>query len=341
MAIDAGGVILVGERMAGVPGALSAVATLAGTTGAKLAWVPRRAGDRGAVEAGCLPNLLPGGRPVADAGARVDVATAWGVDAVCRRTVGRDGDAIVAALAAGELGGLVVAGVDPDDTADPAAFRAALEAAALRGRARAARDRRDPSGRGRVPGRAGHRQGRHASSPGRAARGRSSRCSATPAACPTCACSPASPTSWAGSLGFRTVAEVRAEMEALGPWDGERPSVGGSGRPAARARLERSDGTFALATWKQLVDLGSMQDGEEHLRATARRPVARLSPASYAALGETVTVTGDRGEVTLPAEVVEGMPDGVVWVPANSFGTGVLADLASPGSRVHVREAAL
>ena len=27
------------------------------------AWVPRRAGDRGAVEAGCLPNLLPGGRP--------------------------------------------------------------------------------------------------------------------------------------------------------------------------------------------------------------------------------------------------------------------------------------
>ena len=32
-------------------------------TGARLAWVPRRAGDRGAVEAGCLPSLLPGGRP--------------------------------------------------------------------------------------------------------------------------------------------------------------------------------------------------------------------------------------------------------------------------------------
>ena len=82
-----------------------------------------------------------------------------------------------------------------------------------------------------------------------------------------------------------------------------------------------------------------MQDGEEHLRATARRPVAKLSPASYAALGEAVTITGDRGEVTLPAEAVDGMPDGVVWVPANSFGHGVLADLASPGSRVHLREA--
>ena len=33
------------------------------------------------------------------------------------------------------------------------------------------------------------------------------------------------------------------------------------------------------------------------------------------------------------------MPDGVVWVPANSFGRGVLADLASPGSSVTVKGA--
>ncbi len=77
--LDSAGVILVGERMATVPGALTAVASLARTSGAKLAWVPRRAGDRGALEAGCLPGLLPGGRPVTDASARVDAATAWGV----------------------------------------------------------------------------------------------------------------------------------------------------------------------------------------------------------------------------------------------------------------------
>ena len=76
--------------------------------------MPRRAGDRGAVEAGCLPDLLPGGRPVADAAARVDAAAAWGVDAL-PETAGRDADAILAALGAGELGGLVVGGVDPDD----------------------------------------------------------------------------------------------------------------------------------------------------------------------------------------------------------------------------------
>ncbi len=128
--IDTGAVILVGERLATVPGALAAAADLARRTGARLAWVPRRAGDRGAVETGCLPNLLPGGRPVADAAARVDVATTWGVDSL-PDAVGRDADAIVAALVGGELGGLVVGGVDPDDTADPAATRAAIEAASF------------------------------------------------------------------------------------------------------------------------------------------------------------------------------------------------------------------
>ena len=342
VAIDAGGVILVGERMAGVPGALAAVATLARTTGAKLAWVPRRAGDRGAVEAGCLPNLLPGGRPVADAGARVDVATAWGASSL-PEAVGRDGDAIVAALAAGELGGLVVGGVDPDDTADPAGFRAALEAASFV----VALELRETD--------------------------------VTRAAQVVFPVAPVTDKSgtfvtWEGRprpfeqvLGnpgslpdLRVLSGIADEL--AGPWaSGPSPRCAPrwrrSGRGTASARrcppvvsrrvlhnlLEptaSSDG-FALATWKQLIDLGSMQDGEEHLRATARRPVAKLSPASYAALGETITVSGDRGEVTLPAEAVEGMPDGVVWVPANSFGNGVLADLASPGSRVHVREAAL
>ena len=127
VALDAGGVILVGERMAGVPGALSAVAALARTTGARLAWVPRRAGDRGAVEAGCLPNLLPGARPVADAAARVDLGTVWGTTVPTEP--GRDGDAIVAAAAAGELHGLVVGGVELADLADPAAGLAAVRAA--------------------------------------------------------------------------------------------------------------------------------------------------------------------------------------------------------------------
>ncbi len=48
--------VLVGERLAGVPGALSAAAALAASSGARLAWIPRRAGERGALETGALPE---------------------------------------------------------------------------------------------------------------------------------------------------------------------------------------------------------------------------------------------------------------------------------------------
>jgi len=65
--------------------------------------------------------------------------------------------------------------------------------------------------------------------------------------------------------------------------------------------------------------------------------VCRVSPAAAAALGDLVTLEGDRGSITLPTEVAADIPDGVAWVPANSTGRGVLADLASPGSGVHLK----
>ena len=58
-------------------------------------------------------------------------------------------------------------------------------------------------------------------------------------------------------------------------------------------------------------------------------------------MSDGVTLTGDRGSMSLPLEVVDGMVDGVVWLPANSFGNGVLADLASPGATVTVKGADL
>ncbi|MSW58043.1 MAG: NADH-quinone oxidoreductase subunit G, partial [Actinobacteria bacterium] len=107
-------IILVGERASESAGTLSAVVALAEKTGAKLAWIPRRAGERGALSAGAIGNLLPGGRPVTDASARVDVATAWGVGSL-PTTVGRSGAEIIAAVNAGQLDALVVGGVDPLD----------------------------------------------------------------------------------------------------------------------------------------------------------------------------------------------------------------------------------
>src|SRR6185436_10281200 len=69
---------------------------------------------------------LPGGRPVADTSARVELSQLWGLaSGSIPSTPGRDADAILAAAGGAALGGLVVAGVDPDDFADP---RAAVEA---------------------------------------------------------------------------------------------------------------------------------------------------------------------------------------------------------------------
>src|SRR4051812_14402949 len=114
ISLDENSVILVGERAAGLSGTFSACHRLAERTGARLAWVPRRAGDRGAVEAGCLPNLLPGGRPVADAAPRVETQTTWG-SASLPSLEGRDADEILIGASDAELQALVVAGIDPND----------------------------------------------------------------------------------------------------------------------------------------------------------------------------------------------------------------------------------
>ena len=117
--------IIVGERLATSPGALSAAAALADRTGAKLAWVPRRAGDRGAVEAGCLPTLLPGGRPVTDAGGPRGAGVRVGPGrrraaerARSRHRRHRRGGRVRQASAACSS-----RGVDPGDLADPRAGR--------------------------------------------------------------------------------------------------------------------------------------------------------------------------------------------------------------------------
>jgi NADH-quinone oxidoreductase subunit G len=76
-----------------------------------------------------------------------------------------------------------------------------------------------------------------------------------------------------------------------------------------------------VATWKLLLDDGRMLDGDDYLKATARTPVAMVSPTTLDALGlpagSHVTVSGDHGRSTLPLGVAD-LPDGVVWTPTTS-----------------------
>jgi len=320
---EPGAVILVGERLAGVPGALAAVATLAAASGARIAWVPRRAGERGAVEAGALPGLLPVGRPVTDPAARAEVARTWGKGSLPAGP-GRDTTAILAAAADGELGALVVAGVDPADLPDPRAALAAIEVApfvvSLELRASAVTDRADVV----FPVAAvAEKAGTFVNWEGRG--GTFSAALRVPEVRTDLYVLGAIADRMDVHLGLPDAEAARAELGMLGTWRGTRPEppamTGGSESSGTLVHTENGSGVLdvRLATWHQLLDSGRMQDGEPALAGTARPAVARMSAATAAeagvADGDKVTVATDRGSVTVPVEVVP-MAGHVVWLPA-------------------------
>ena len=345
---EPGAVILVGERLAAVPGALAAVATLAAASGARLAWVPRRAGERGAVEAGALPGLLPIGRPVTDPAARAEVARTWGKGSLPAQP-GRDATAILAAAADGELGALVVAGVDPADLPDPRAALAAIETApfvvSLELRASAVTDRADVV----FPVAAvAEKAGTFVNWEGRG--GSFGAALRVPEVRTDLYVLGAIADRMDVHLGLPDAEAARAELGTLGTWRGTRqdfPRQGGTGAIRG-ARLPTSGGVWGgsspgailLATWHQLLDSGRMQDGEPALAGTARPVVARMSAATAAeagaADGDKVTVATDRGSVTVPVEVVP-MADHVVWLPA----AGLPGNGAGIASRIPVTPCSL
>jgi NADH-quinone oxidoreductase subunit G len=330
-----GAVLFVGERLASVPGGLSAAAKIAGETGAKLAWIPRRAGDRGAVEAGCLPNLLPGGRPVTDAAGRAELAGIWDLAAeVVPSQAGRDTDEIIAAASAGRIGALVVAGVDPADLADPRAAEQALDNAgflvSLEMRLSAVSRRADVV----LPvAPTVEKAGSFVNWEG--------RLRTFPEVLSTTAMSDARVLdALAAQLGVTLdtgdVTAIRRELGAMPPTRAARP-LPPTEAPATAARPADGEGEAVLATWHQLIDLGSLLDGDKHLAGTARPVVALLAKATAERLGvadgDPVTVSTGAGSITLPAEVA-GLPDGVVWLPTNSPGSTVRRSLGVTGGAI-------
>jgi NADH-quinone oxidoreductase subunit G len=307
-----------------VPGGFSAAARLAEATGARLVWVPRRAGERGALDVGALPTLLPGGRPVADGAARAQVAEAWHVDEL-PSAAGRDAEGIVAAAADGTVGALLVGGVEPADFADPDAVLAALDAAgfvvSLELRHSAVTERADVvfpvAPTTQKSGAFVNWEGRYREF--------------SPALYGT--------TQYAGQpdhrvldalademgvyLNVTTVEAAREEMSGLGSWGGKHAA---GPQVASPEPAQPGQGEAVLTGWRMLLDSGRLQDGEPHLAGTARTPVARLSAETAAEIGaaegDAVTVSTSRGSITLPLNVTD-MPDRVVWLPLNSPGSAV------------------
>lgn len=110
-AVGADAVVLIGEHVAAHAGAADALLALARDTGARVAFVTRRAGDRGALRAGVHPALLPGGRRVDVETERQAIEAAWGT--TVPTTTGRDARQILEATAAREISTIFVIGADP------------------------------------------------------------------------------------------------------------------------------------------------------------------------------------------------------------------------------------
>jgi NADH-quinone oxidoreductase subunit G len=320
-------IILVGERLAATPGAYAAAAQLAASTGAKLAWVPRRAGERGAVDAGCLPTLLPGGRAIGSAG-----SLGWGD---VPSTPGRDLTGILTAARDGELDALLVGGVDPADCPDTELALDALDkvgfVVSLELRRSPVTDRADVV----LPVAAAvEKSGTFLDWEGRArpfeAVLRTSGALTDGRVLHVLADEMDTP------LGLPDVAAARAEIGRVGAAS-TRPAM--SSHAAAAASVPQS-GEAVLASWHWLLDDGSLQDGEPFLAGTAKKPRLHLSAATAAeigaAAGADVTVSNDRGSLTLPL-VIADLPDRVVWVPTRTPDAAIHRDLAAvPGDVVRL-----
>ena len=327
-----GAVILVGERIASIVGGASAVQALATSTGAALAWVPRRAGERGALDAGALAGLLPLGRPLTDAAARSEVAAAWGVSADSLPTqVGLSGEQLLLAAKARTIRAIISGGVDLGDFANPVLAREAFEST------------------GFVLSLENHH---------------SSVTAIADVVLPVAVVTEKSGTfiNWEGrprpfgevlrdalmmsdaavlglvaqslgaNVGASDVPSLRRQMASLGAWQGSRESAP-SLAPAAAA------GGVALATWRYLLDEGSLQADEPHLAATARTAAAIVSAVTAASLGNPaeVIISGPTGAIALPLEV-GNVVDNAVVLPMNSAGCVVTRDLgAGYGEQVSLR----
>lgn len=325
-------IVLVGERAAASTGLLSAVVALSDATAAKLAWVPRRAGERGAVEAGLLPNLLPGGRLLSDATDRAAVADEWNV-AQLPTTIGLDQKGMVQAANAAKLDAFLVAGVDVTDVAYHNDFKAALAktfVVSLEPHYSSVTDYADVI----LPvGVITEREGSFVDWEGRER-------SFTAAMHQSLALSDARVLHLiANELGIKFADD--AKSAALHKSLTELKST--TKKPAMTKVSAVEPAGLVLAGLRQLIDNGSLQNGEAHLAATAREAVAKVNSKTATDHGlidgNLVVLEASSGKLVIAVEIA-AVADQTIWLPLNSDGSTPLINLGiTIGDSVSVKDA--
>jgi NADH-quinone oxidoreductase subunit G len=324
VALTAKSVILIGERASESAGLISAAVALAEKTGAKLAWIPRRAGERGALDAGALGTLLPGGRPVSDSAARVDIAAAWGVDSLPANP-GRSTSQIIAALGAGELDAVIVGGVDLRDMYNSAESIAALKKSFVVSLEIAPSSVTEVADVVLPVAAITEKSGSFLNWEGRP-RAFDAAVSESLNRSDVRILS-ALADAMGTSIMLGTVSATAREIAQLGKWDGARTTF----TPVASQQPASPSGDQAIITsWRRLLDMGTLQRGEDNLAGTRRQTVAVISEKRAATLGivtgDLIKISNQIGAITLPA-LVEDIHDDAVWLPRNSFGSQPLTAL--------------
>ena len=320
-----------GERAAETPGLLSSIAKLVESTGAKFAWIPRRAGEVGALQAGAIGNLLPGGRPVADNAARVDVAATWGVSSL-PADKGRSTEAIVAAVNSGEIAGLVLGGVDPYDHSYNSEFISALKKSFVvsleisQSEVAAFADVILPVAS--VPEKSGSFLNWEGRARGFEAAVTESLLRSDVRILSMVADAMSKP------INLPSVKKASEELAEIGAWNGAAATFTSVPTQSAAAI---SGNQAVLTSWRRLLDAGSLQEGELNLAGTARSTVAVISPKRASALGvvtgEKITISNECGSITLES-LVEEIHDDAVWLPRNSSGSQLLRTLCTASNSV-------
>ena len=323
--LTAKSVVLVGERASETTGALSAVIKLVSESGAKLGWIPRRAGEKGAVAAGALPTLLPGNRPISDASARVDIATAWNADSLPSE-LGMSSAEIINS----DLQAVLIGGVDPMDISADAKVKLSKKfVVSLEIR-------------------------------------QSDITDIAAVVLPVAAVVEKSGSfmDWQGStrnfdaavdqslnrsdvrilsmladeigkpINLATVKSARNEFESIGNWDGSRSVMKLiPGNPGKSATGDEA----VLNSWRNLLDKGSLQDGEDNLAGTARKSIVVISPARAKSLGvnesDLVRVSNEYGAVTLPCSISD-IEESSVWLPRNSQSSQLIRNLGTVSNSI-------
>jgi NADH-quinone oxidoreductase subunit G len=353
----AGTIILLGERLALSPGAFTS-ALAAKRRGARLAWIPRRAGERGAIDVGCLPGPLPS----ALTGIVADPARG-------AEGPGRDTTAILAGAMAGDIGAILIGGVEIEDLPAPVQARAALDRAftvsleVLPSAVTALADVVLPvAPPAEKPGTYMTWEGRLRPFP------QVLTTTAMPDAKVLAAL--------AAALGVPvdlSLAGAHAALAAAGRPGGQDSALPPSAADAAAPADEVPAGTESsptaaspvkpvspvptpppaphpapvagealLASWHVNLDAGRLQSCEPHLAATAKAPYAVLSASTAFEIdvraGDGVQVSTPSGTITVPVRIAD-IPDRVVWLPTNSPGCQVRATLGVSDGIVQIEAA--